>query len=131
MFLNYHFLLLIIFSIQIVKYNHLITSYCFFFAIRLCSDRQNTSLYHKARSPETRVSNYLVLWSNIRSYDFVLIQSLGNGFPTQPVPIFANVYIVTPRGLDFLPFIVISSFISFHFFIHKLNNYTNENLNTT
>ena len=38
------------------KYKHLITPYCFFFAIRLCSDTQNTSLYHKTWSPKTRVS---------------------------------------------------------------------------
>ena len=32
---------------KITKYKHLIPTYCFFFAIRLCSERQNTSLNHK------------------------------------------------------------------------------------
>ena len=45
-----------IFCINITKYNHLITPSCFFSAIRLCSDRQNTSLYHKTWSPKARVS---------------------------------------------------------------------------
>ena len=41
-----------IFCINITKYNH----YCFFFAIGLCSDTQNTSLYHRTWSSKTRVS---------------------------------------------------------------------------
>ena len=44
--------------IKNIKYNHLIIPYCFFVVIRLCSDTQNTSLYHKTWSPITRVSIY-------------------------------------------------------------------------
>ena len=53
---NTELYVLFIFCIKIIKYNHLIIPYCFFFAIRLCSDTQNTSLYHRTWSPKTRVS---------------------------------------------------------------------------
>ena len=50
-------------SKNIAKYNHLIPTYCFLFVIRLCSDRQNTSLYHKTWSPKTRVSINIAMWT--------------------------------------------------------------------
>ena len=50
---------------QVAFTYYMITSYdniyCFFFAIRLCSDTQNTSLYHRTWSPKTRVSISLIL----------------------------------------------------------------------
>ena len=61
MFLIY-FLYVNIFSIMwnLIKYKQLIPTSCSLLAIRLCSDRQNTSSYNRTKCPTRRVSMYVM-----------------------------------------------------------------------
>ena len=44
------------YRVSISKYKQLIPTNCSFLAIRLCSDRQNSSSYNRINNPKTRVS---------------------------------------------------------------------------
>ena len=47
---------------------------CFFFAVMLCSGRQNTSLYHKTWSSITRVSIFWGWFNNSMKYLYILLE---------------------------------------------------------